>query len=148
MLVKCLVDLLKNELAENFTPTMYFALAALKYQAYFHLQQFKAERVKRRPASSVVTSTTTRQQSLDGIQRRQRVSMPEIVAFNKHSHAATRIQAVFKGYYIVKLKRAYMLGMFSFGWDTFSLFQEFSVDLQIFVPVIIFFFTTLFAKIS
>lgn len=110
MLVKCLVDLLKNELAENFTPTMYFALAALKYQAYFHLQQFKAERVKRRPASSVVTSTTTRQQSLDGIQRRQRVSMPEIVAFNKHSHAATRIQAVFKGYYIVKLKRAYMLG--------------------------------------
>ena len=123
---------MKKELGNNYNPqTTKFAFEALKYQAYFHLMKLNKRSTKRPtslPTLSATQQTFTRDESTF-----KRSSLPAIHFKFKDEHlekAAAKIQALYRGFAIRKLKRACTPGS---GFNSFfhlkrkKLFREFNL---------------------
>ena len=103
------MKILKSELGENYVNSMDFALNALKYEAFLHMKNFSSKNMKKQRAFSAVDhprKTSPR--------KAQRISLP-LISKNHVTNedlAAARIQASFKSYYTLKLRKAHLQGMF------------------------------------
>jgi len=108
-LFKSFLKVIKIELGDNYTPAMDFSLKALKYEIYLRLKKYTSIRSKQRPTSLTLPQ---RKFSIESPNIHVKFSVPDITMLlpNKEEHAATRIQATFKGYYERKLQRAHLIG--------------------------------------
>lgn len=109
---------MKKELGSNFTPATDFAIAALKYQSYFHFKKF-SKGVRRVRASSNPARSPLMFKS-EKVTKSSRFSLPAIIltADSREERAARKIQAMFKGFYVMQLKKAHKPGLQLYSFES------------------------------
>ena len=109
--IKCLLKTVRFHLADSYDLAMHFAWKAFQFQASLCLHQ----RVGHRPLSA---AEITRIGSMKNKRRLKSASeVPptwvDRTSNSEEENAATKIQATFRGFFLRKLVRAYVKGVFS-----------------------------------